>query len=366
MKSIGDTLKKAREEKSYSIDDVARETNIAKRYLSALEAEDFSVIHGGEAYILGFLKNYGDFLGLDPKELLNQYRVLKIQEAPVPLNELLKRNQNPSRIAIPISISVIIFLFIVGAIFFVVNMQKSSAKVEQELHKPVQYELTNNILEKRLYKDDSVIVPVGDGQYKITVGNIGDTVTLNTPQGNINLNLNTSTKTQVSAGSELAISTSDYSKVKPSAGAMLRFELLNTGIAAAAPENAEAETQAPGNGGASNGSPDVIWTAANPFPFTLQISFQGYCMFRWEILREAGRQTRNEKYFSKGEDLNIQAQNGVRLWVSNAGALRMQAMGGGHNVPVELGTAGEIIVSDILWRREDSGRYALVKSKLEN
>jgi hypothetical protein len=44
-------------------------------------------------------------------------------------------------------------------------------------------------------------------------------------------------------------------------------------------------------------------------------------MFRWEILREANRQTRSERYFVKGEEQTIHAQNGIRFWASNSSAV---------------------------------------------
>ena len=57
MNAIGDQLKTAREARGLSIEYVADETNIAKRYITAMENEDFSVFPG-EPYIVGFLRNY--------------------------------------------------------------------------------------------------------------------------------------------------------------------------------------------------------------------------------------------------------------------------------------------------------------------
>jgi hypothetical protein len=116
----------------------------------------------------------------------------------------------------------------------------------------------------------------------------------------------------------------------------------------------------------SSSSGQIIWTGNNPYPFTLQFAFQGYCMFRWEVLRESSRQGRNEKYFKRGDDLNVQAQNGVRLWMSNAGSVKIQAIGGGHTVAIEAGSAGEVVVADIFWQRGSDGRYNLVLARLES
>ena len=66
-----------------------RETHVAKRFLKALEDEDFSAFPG-ETYALGFLRNYAEYLGLNPEELVGIYRNIKIQEQPLPMNELLE------------------------------------------------------------------------------------------------------------------------------------------------------------------------------------------------------------------------------------------------------------------------------------
>ena len=73
MESIGEKLKTSREAKALSIDQIARDTNIAKRYILALEHEDFEIFPG-EPYLLGFLRNYSDYLGLDANEMIALYR----------------------------------------------------------------------------------------------------------------------------------------------------------------------------------------------------------------------------------------------------------------------------------------------------
>ena len=46
MESIGEKLRQTRESKGYTIEQIARDTHIAKRFLEALEDEDFSVFPG--------------------------------------------------------------------------------------------------------------------------------------------------------------------------------------------------------------------------------------------------------------------------------------------------------------------------------
>jgi cytoskeletal protein RodZ len=70
VESLGDKLRSTREAKGYSYEYVGRETNIARRYLEALERKAFSKFPG-EPYLLGFLRNYGEYLGLNVEELLS-------------------------------------------------------------------------------------------------------------------------------------------------------------------------------------------------------------------------------------------------------------------------------------------------------
>ena len=77
MESFGEKLRCAREKSNYSIEQIARDTHISKRYLRALENEDFSVFPG-ETYLKGFLRNYSEYLGLNPEEMVSIYKNMMI------------------------------------------------------------------------------------------------------------------------------------------------------------------------------------------------------------------------------------------------------------------------------------------------
>ena len=150
----------------------------------------------------------------------------------------------------------------------------------------------------------------------------------------------------------------DYTRNNADMGVLLRLELGNGGISSA--NSISAITGVNGQTAST-----MIFSSPNPYPFTLQSVFQGYCMFRWEILMERDRRDRNERYFQRSDEINIQAQNGIRLWVSNAQAVKFQVIGGGKTVPVEIGGPGEVVVADIRWVRDDDNRYRLVILRLE-
>lgn len=73
MASIGEELAEARVAKELTPKDVERYIKIRAKYISSMEADDFNDIPG-QAYVLGFLKSYADFLGLDGASVIKRYR----------------------------------------------------------------------------------------------------------------------------------------------------------------------------------------------------------------------------------------------------------------------------------------------------
>ncbi|MET3682201.1 cytoskeletal protein RodZ [Alkalibacillus flavidus] len=69
---IGERLKEARESKGLSIEQVAEETKIQKRYLTAVESHDWSTMPGN-FYIRAFIREYANAVGLNGEELLEEH-----------------------------------------------------------------------------------------------------------------------------------------------------------------------------------------------------------------------------------------------------------------------------------------------------
>src|SRR3979409_1108620 len=71
--SLPERLYAARERKGVDLYRAERDTNIRARYLAALERGDYKELPGA-VYTKGFLRNYALYLGLDPDEILLQWR----------------------------------------------------------------------------------------------------------------------------------------------------------------------------------------------------------------------------------------------------------------------------------------------------
>jgi cytoskeletal protein RodZ len=97
MGDLGDLLRRTREEKGLSLDQVVEAIRIRKEFLQALEEEDFDRLPAA-VYVKGFLRNYATFLGLDAQEILRQLPTTEDPEpsaATVPVAPMLDQPLQP-------------------------------------------------------------------------------------------------------------------------------------------------------------------------------------------------------------------------------------------------------------------------------
>lgn len=258
-------------------------------------------------------------------------------------------------------------IILAAAIFWIVAGGSISGTGSLPKRKePAEYRVEGGPFEKRLYVGDSLLVPLGDDVYKIKLSAIAETVTLETPLGPISLGLGEAGPLDPDKDGvpNVSIALGDFEKNKPAAGALLRVEF------APPPENASEsadvtipENQAQAGPSASQPKPDtvILKSSRGPYPFVVQVSFRGNCLFRYE----ADRKEWVEKYYSKGETATINVSNGLTVWASNAQAAKMTFQaGGGKTADLELGAPGEIAVKRIAWGHAE-GASALISSDLD-
>lgn len=95
--ALPDRLAAARERKGVDLIRAERDTKIRSRYLSALERGDYRELPGA-VYTKGFLRNYAIYLGLDPEDVLRQWRRERGDQAmPEPLVVPLRPIAEPAR-----------------------------------------------------------------------------------------------------------------------------------------------------------------------------------------------------------------------------------------------------------------------------
>lgn len=76
---LGETLRRARTAQGIRIEDAERVTRIPRKYLEALELENFGILPA-PVYARGFLRSYAGFLGLEANDLLPFFPVGHVDE----------------------------------------------------------------------------------------------------------------------------------------------------------------------------------------------------------------------------------------------------------------------------------------------
>ena len=122
LETVGQIFQSTREEKKISINEIALQTNMGKRYLEALETDNYEPFPS-ETHILGFIRNYSTYLELDPELLIDVYKRTILQETPAPYEELTAPNRSSFNPTILITI-----LCIIGIVGLIALLLKSGKK----------------------------------------------------------------------------------------------------------------------------------------------------------------------------------------------------------------------------------------------
>ncbi len=99
MPEIGSTLREARMRARIDITEVEQATKIRAKYLRALENEEWGLLPG-PTFIKSFLREYADYLGVDARTLVEEYKLRyerPTEQELAPLSPKLGRERRGSR-----------------------------------------------------------------------------------------------------------------------------------------------------------------------------------------------------------------------------------------------------------------------------
>jgi cytoskeletal protein RodZ len=116
--SLPERLYAARERKGVDLYRAERDTKIRSRYLAALERGDYKELPGA-VYTKGFLRNYALYLGLDPDEILVQWRRERGDNAPAQQVISVPRPIAPPRRGLTFSPGVVVAALLTVAVLVV-------------------------------------------------------------------------------------------------------------------------------------------------------------------------------------------------------------------------------------------------------
>lgn len=155
MTELGARLKEARVSKGYSLDDLQEITKIQKRYLSAIEEGNYSIMPG-TFYVRAFIKQYAEAVGLDSNELLETFKgeipankttqnvtaTTNIQQ-PQQRRSLARKTAKGSSDWMPKIIVALFIIIIIAAIWFLKQHNSSSEVVDEPKQQDVKVESKN-------------------------------------------------------------------------------------------------------------------------------------------------------------------------------------------------------------------------------
>lgn len=75
MSGFGDNLRREREMRGISLEEISDTTKISVRFLELLEAEEFAKLPGG-IFIRSFIRSYANYLGLDEEQVMAEYQLV--------------------------------------------------------------------------------------------------------------------------------------------------------------------------------------------------------------------------------------------------------------------------------------------------
>jgi cytoskeletal protein RodZ len=129
MESIGRYLRRERQLRQVSLEELAQTTRIPMKMLQRIEADRFDELPG-EVFARGFIKSYARALGVDSEPLLESYGRSRepSDEAPAPITAITPPERG-RRFGIAIALVILLILFTL-ALSIVLRPRRREAPVE--------------------------------------------------------------------------------------------------------------------------------------------------------------------------------------------------------------------------------------------
>ena len=282
------------------------------------------------------------------------------------IQESNKTEKKSSKKMLPFIIPIAIFVILVTTISIMLLTKKKdnndSEVVVSANSKVNQYEIDKTKFVKRVYKGDQLLLPAqGDGKIILTVRDTLSSFGIDTPSGIFYVDLAEESELDIDGDnvSDMIIYVSDISSTDEKRGAEISVFLrqgTNRDVMATEikdiPNASEIKTKRPYK---------VILEDNRAYPFTLNASFRGPCLFRDKVDNANSVET----YFNRGEVFTATARNGIRLWISNNNTVKMTIIADSRSFDLDIGVAGQIMVEDIKWIKDTDGKYKLVVIELD-
>ncbi len=353
--SLGEYLKEARREKGVSIDEIARETNISKRYLESLEGNQFEIFPG-DTYILGFLATYSEALELDKEHVLSMYRRQMRIEQDAPLEELVGA-QKKQLININPKLLGIIGGSVVG-LFLLIMIISSISRKANEVNTPSRQPLIFNYDITQVESISTQLFVIGD-IINITNKNIQIGLQKIASAHTLEFLINKK-KFSLKEGGVFSADT-DNNDINDMSFEV--FKLGKDGIKISLSLLNEDDMKQPIQGSDSIAAyKDYILSESELYTVDIKekakISIQVVGTL-WMEYQTDEAESKQEEY-NKGQTINLEFNDRLLLLLANAGAAEIHA----QNQEEKGGSWGEANKSVFYWKN-NNGKFTLVRAMLK-
>jgi len=169
VSELGEQLKRTREEKQISLDEIQELTKIQKRYLQAIENGGFDKLPGA-FYTKAFIKSYAEAVGLNYESLMREYGH-ELPSSSEPTESLPPRRTRPTLISpaqtkfSSVLSGLLIFFIVIGifVIIWIVNIGSNDNDPLDDANKPDNEQ--NVVVEKNqqaISDDENKVEPIDD------------------------------------------------------------------------------------------------------------------------------------------------------------------------------------------------------------
>jgi cytoskeletal protein RodZ len=147
---FGEHLKREREMRGVTLEEVAAATRISPRFLEAIENEQWDRLPGG-AFNRGFIRSVARYLGLDEESMVAEYALETkgLNQSAVPSNAYAQGMPRDWR---PVVVATVVLLILIIAAAFVIHHFRAKARaravasISEPIAVPANFSKSNNFV----------------------------------------------------------------------------------------------------------------------------------------------------------------------------------------------------------------------------
>ncbi|OHD12826.1 MAG: hypothetical protein A2Y34_01670 [Spirochaetes bacterium GWC1_27_15] len=389
MEALGEYLKEVRLKLNVSIDKIVEDTHIVKKFIEAIENEQFSIFPG-EAYLKGFIRTYSEYLGIDPEDVIKRYEKIKMAESPTPIEQLIpKPSINLKPIFITVGIVLLGSLIVFGLINLGISISKNvtNEKIDKKKNnkelvennntgttqttQAIQngkdkkitniYKMTEKETTYNLKKDEAVEFNIGQNKFTLLLKELTPTVILVDQSGKeyyliksyqqkLDLNHDLSNDADVILNSwDEKVANIKIKLYEGDASTTVSTDSSNT----VSTNNTSTVLNIQGD----NVESIIKKTEIEDIAFDINVQNETFLRYKADDKQDV------ESFYKAGSIVNIKASKSIIIWLSNAGAVNFNFKN--YSKILNPGEVGKIEVKLVKWVQSSGSEYELQISNLK-